>query len=141
LISCRINDVQDKQVADINEAHRRHIATLKYDHQTLVHELQGSLNTANVKFNRIYHDHDWMSGMYQEQFRLNQEQEDRITYLEGKLKEFGQLTPDLRTPFSAPATRIHFSVPPRRDHGGSPTSSSAMPNPLSQVEAVEAEEE
>ncbi|CAO2652722.1 Nn.00g021330.m01.CDS01 [Neocucurbitaria sp. VM-36] len=138
-LSRHTNDVQDKQLADVKEAHRRRIAALKYDHQTQLHQLQGSLNTANAKFDRLHHDYDWMSGMYQDQMRSTQEQEDRITYLEVKLREFGQLTPGARLPYSAPPGQINFSNPPRRDRTDSAMKSPAASSPLKQV--VEAEED
>lgn len=125
-------------LADVKEAHRRHVITLKYDHNTQVSQLQGSLRTANVKFDRLHHDYEWLSEMYQDQMRATQEQEDRLGYLEGKLQEFGQLTPVKRAPFSAPPTQINFSNPPRRSRDNAASKSGAKSSPLSQVlEAVD----
>lgn len=68
--------------------------------------------------------------MYRDQMRSTHEQEDRIAYLEMKLREFGQFTPSGRIPFSAPFSQIQFSKPPRRTRFNnvlkSPTVSSAL---------------
>ncbi|KAH7361310.1 hypothetical protein BKA66DRAFT_444696 [Pyrenochaeta sp. MPI-SDFR-AT-0127] len=138
LLARHTTEIQDKQVADIKEAHRRHVLTLKGDHQTQIHLLQGSINTANAKFDRLHHDYDWMSNMYRDQMRSAQEQEDRIAYLEMKIQESGQLTPNARAPFSAPPSRVQFSNPPRRDRFNPAMKSPALLSPLKQV--VEAEE-
>lgn len=79
-----------------------------------------------------------MSDTYQNQMRNMQELEDRIAYLEVKLKESGQLTPSTRLPFSAPASQISFSHPPRRDRFDSAVKAPAVSSPLKQFEeAVE----
>lgn len=71
--------------------------------------------------------------MYQDQLRTNQEQEDRIVFLEVKLKELGQLSPSAATaPFSAPASQISFAKPQRRARGVA-----KMPSPLSQTSLVQ----
>ncbi|KAL6711751.1 Aminopeptidase Y [Coniothyrium glycines] len=131
--------VHEKQIEDLREAHRRHVAALKYEHQTLIRELQSSLDAANAKFDRVHRDYDWMSGMYQDKIRSAQEQEDRITYLEGKLQEFGQLTPAMHVPFSAPPSKVTFSVPPRRRLPEPWKWAPHCPSPLSQVVEPEAE--
>ncbi|KAF1843259.1 uncharacterized protein K460DRAFT_341182 [Cucurbitaria berberidis CBS 394.84] len=136
-ISRHTTEIQDKQIADMKEAHRRRVAALKYEHQMQHHQLQANLNTANVKFDRLYSDHDWISGMYQDQMRSIQEQEHRIAYLEVKLQEFGQRTPGAHMPFSAPSSQISFSNPPRRNR--STMRSPVGPSPLAQV--VEVDEE
>ncbi|KAJ4362925.1 Aminopeptidase Y [Neocucurbitaria cava] len=132
-------EVQNKQLEDLKEAHGRRIAALTYEHQVRINQLEASLHAADDKFDRLYHDYEWMNGMYQEQMRNTQEQEDRIAYLETKLQEFGQLTPGARVPFSAPPSRIHFTYPPRRARNDSAMRSAAASSPLNQV--VEAEDE
>jgi hypothetical protein len=111
------------QMANLQEATRQR---LKTEHLKEIRLLKGNLNSASDKVNRLSQDHDWMSGMYQDQMRLNQEQEDRIKYLERKLQEFGQHSPAHIMPFSAPSTTTTFANPPRRVRATSaadPTSS------------------
>jgi hypothetical protein len=108
------NEIHEKLLADIKEGHRRYINVLKKDHAKVVLYLDTSLDKVNSKYSQLHYEHDFISSLYQDQVRLNEEQEDRINYLEKKLQEFGQSTPVTRTPFSAPPSRVTFSDPPRR---------------------------
>jgi hypothetical protein len=121
------SEIENRQVADLQEAHRRRILSLKTEHNFDKHQLQGSLNVAIAKFDRLNGEYDWMSDAYQDQIRSLQEQEDRINYLEVKLHELGQTSPTIRQPFSAPPSQIRFANPPRRQHGA------GAPSPLNQV--------
>ena len=78
--------------------------------------------------------------MYQDQMRSNEEQDDRIAYLEKKLKEFGQLNSGgAAPPFSAPASQINFVNPPCRVRTAVEVSSPLSREPMVQV--PEAKEE
>jgi hypothetical protein len=109
-----VGGIHEKQLRDLTEAHRRHIASVKLESNRKHLRLCGDINKATLKFDRLYNEHDYISSMYQEQMRHTQEQEDRIEYLEKKLQEFGRSTPVTRAPFSAPPSQISFSNPPRR---------------------------
>ncbi|KAL1800034.1 hypothetical protein ACET3X_000376 [Alternaria dauci] len=134
-----VSEVHEKQLRDLSEAHRRHIASVKLESHHEHLRLQGDVNNGALKFDRLYNEHDYISSMYQEQIQHVREQEDRIRYLETKLREFGQSTPDTRVPFSAPSSQISFSFPPRRqqsDEVPHPTTSASL---LPQVPEVEDE--
>jgi hypothetical protein len=109
-----VGGVHEKQLRDLTEAHRRHIASVKHENNRENLRLRGEINNAALKFDRLYNEHDYISSMYQEQMHHTQEREYRIEYLEKKLQEFGQSTPVTRAPFSAPPSQISFSIPPRR---------------------------
>ncbi|KAF1830062.1 hypothetical protein BDW02DRAFT_650911 [Decorospora gaudefroyi] len=134
-----VGRVHQKQLADLTEAHRRHVMALKTEHSKEHFRLYADLNHARTKFDRLYAEHDYLSSMLQDQMRSGQEQEDRINYLEKKLQEFGQSSPVTRTPLSAPASQLIFSNPPRRQRSELSPRSPFAPSPLSQV--VKAEEE
>ncbi|CAN9087043.1 unnamed protein product [Alternaria alternata] len=134
-----IGEVHEKQLQDLDEAHRRHIASVKLESYREHLRLQGDINNAALKFDRLYHEHDYISSMYQEQMQYTEEQEDRNRYLEKKLQEFGQSTPMTRTPFSAPPSQISFSPPPRRQQSNEILRHTASASPLGQV--LEAEDE
>ncbi|CAN9092281.1 unnamed protein product [Alternaria alternata] len=134
-----VGEVHKKQLRDLDEAHRRHIASVKLESHREHLRLQGDVNNAALKFDRLYNEHDYISSMYQEQMQYTEEQEDRIRYLEKKLQEFGQSTPMTRTPFSAPPSQISFSPPPRRQQSNEILRHTASASPLGQV--LEAEDE
>lgn len=134
-----LGEVHEKQLRDIDEAHRRYIASVKLENHREHLRLQGDVNNAALKFDRLYNEHDYISSMYQEQMQYKEEQEDRIRYLEKKLQEFGQSTPMTRTPFSAPPSQISFSPPPRRQQSNEILRYTASASPLGQV--LEAEDE
>ncbi|RYN41967.1 hypothetical protein AA0112_g1641 [Alternaria arborescens] len=134
-----LGEVHEKQLRDIDEAHRCYIASVKLENHREHLRLQGDVNNAALKFDRLYNEHDYISSMYQEQMQYKEEQEDRIRYLEKKLQEFGQSTPMTRTPFSAPPSQISFSPPPRRQQSNEILRYTASASPLGQV--LEAEDE
>ncbi|KAF2125191.1 hypothetical protein P153DRAFT_390040 [Dothidotthia symphoricarpi CBS 119687] len=127
--------ISDSQIIELQEAHRKRIASLKYENQTCQRQLQSSLNRANAKIDRINHEFDWVTDMYQDQMRVAQEQDDRITYLETKLQETGQRSPAVHAPFSAPSSQINFANPPRRNRSllAVGNASSIVSSPLAQV--------
>jgi hypothetical protein len=128
------SDIANKQLADLQESHRKRVTALKAELNAQLHRAQADLMRVNSNFDRLNNEYDWMSSMYQDQMRTCQEQEDRIGYLEVKLQEFGQLTPVVRAPFSAPPGQVQFSNPPRRARFDSVTKSpSTAPSPLAQV--------
>ncbi|KAF2029709.1 hypothetical protein EK21DRAFT_112579 [Setomelanomma holmii] len=123
-------EVEMKQNTDLQEAHRRHTNQLKREHGAELHRLHNALNFINGKFDRVHADYDWVLGQFQEQLRVNQEQEDRIKYLEDLRKQSGLSSPARLAPFSAPASQIEFADPTLRAR-----------RPLPQVaEGVESEE-
>jgi TolA-binding protein len=128
-----VGGVHEKQLRDLTEAHRRHIAGMKHESSREILRLRSDVNNAALKFDRLYNEHDYISSMYQEQVRHTQEQEDRIEYLEKKLQEFGQSTPISRVPFSAPPSQITFSNPPRRERPNEVFHSIPLASPLAQV--------
>ncbi|KAF1913384.1 hypothetical protein BDU57DRAFT_542012 [Ampelomyces quisqualis] len=131
------SDIEKNQIMDLQESHRRRILSLKTEHVNEVRQLQSAVLTASAKFDRVNTEYNWMSDAYQDQMRTIQEQQDRIDYIENKLREFGQTTPTTQQPFSAPATQIAFAAPPRRQFFDFGTPGL---RPLSQVvEASEAE--
>lgn len=134
-----VGGVHEKQLRDLTEAHRRHIASLKHESNREHLRLRSDVNIAALKFDRLYNEHDYISSMYQEQMQHSQEQEDRIQYLEKKLQEFGQSTPATRAPFSAPPSQIRFSDPPRRQRPNDDFRFTTSAAPLTQV--VETEDE
>ncbi|CAN9085585.1 unnamed protein product [Alternaria sp. RS040] len=134
-----VGEVHEKQLRDLDEAHHRHIASVKLESHREHLRLQGDVNNAALRFDRLYNEHNYISSMYQEQMQYTEEQEDRIQYLEKKLQEFGQSTPMTRTPFSAPPSQISFSPPPRRQQSNEILRHTASASPLGQ--ALEAEDE
>jgi hypothetical protein len=133
-----VAQVHEKQLADLKEAHRRHIAQLKNEHNVEAFRQHRELDSINARFNHLYAENDYMTSMYQDQMCSAQEQEDRIAYLETKLREAGQSTPARLVPFSAPASQINFANPPQRKRSHSFSKPPGSPSPLCQV--VEAEE-
>jgi hypothetical protein len=129
-ISHHKSEVEERQVMDVHEAHRRRILALKSAHNDEMRQLHGTISTSKAQFYRLNGEYNWMSDTYQEQIRMIHEQEDRIAYLEGKLHEFGQTTPTTRQPFSAPPSQIKFNKPPRRSRHDSTT---GAPSPLAHV--------
>lgn len=134
-----VSGVQEKQIQDLAEVHRRHTVALKSEHNREHARLLKQLNDANARFDRMYSEHEYMSTMYQEQVRSMQEQEDRLRYLEKRLQEFGQMTDTTRVPFSAPPTQISFMNPPRHQWFNEGHRWPGSTSPLTKV--VEAENE
>jgi hypothetical protein len=137
-LSRHITEVEKKQFADIKDAHRYHITALKTEYNTQLHRVQGSLHIANGKVDRLSTNYDWICTAHDEQMRVNQEQQDRIQYLEDERKQNGLSTPKTRLPFSAPASQIEFSDPTLRSRFRSAEKGSVtdMPFPLGQVSDV-----
>jgi hypothetical protein len=133
-----VGDVHEKQLADVKEAHRRNVTQIKTERDVEFFRQHRELETMNSKFSFLYAQHDYINSMYQDQMRTAQEQEDRITYLETKLREAGQSTPFRVMPFSAPAFQTVFAPPPQRNRSHPFSNQPGSPNALSQV--VEAEE-
>lgn len=128
-----VGGVHEKQLRDLTEAHRRHVASLKHESNREHLRLRSDVNIAALKFDRLYNEHDYISSIYQEQMQHSQEQEDRILYLEKKLQESGQSTPSTRAPFSAPPSQISFSDPPRRQRPNDDFRFTTSVIPLAQV--------
>jgi hypothetical protein len=124
------SEIEERQVMDVHEAHRRRILALKSAHNDETRQLQDTISISKAQFDRLNGEYNWMSDTYQEQTRMIHEQEDRIAYLEGKLHEFGQTTPTTRQPFSAPPSQIKFNKPPRRLRHDS---TAGAPSPLAHV--------
>jgi hypothetical protein len=134
-------DIENKQLTDLQEAHHRRILSLKNQHNIVVHQLQGSLNTIKANLDCLNNEYDWLANMYQDQMRTAQEQEDRVTYLEGKLQESSQLTATMRQPFSAPPSRVQFANPPRRSRFDftmklTPSTRQSFPAPPARIQFV-----
>jgi chromosome segregation ATPase len=127
------SEIEERQIMDLQVAHRRQVLALKSEHSNEIRQLNGNIRTVNAKFDRLDGEYNWMSDTYQEQTRLVHEQEDRIAYLEGKLHEFGQTTPNTRQPFSAPPSQIRFNNPPRRTRYDSAAGASS---PLANVSTL-----
>jgi hypothetical protein len=128
-----IGGVHEKQLRDLTEAHRRHVASIRHESNRENLRLRSDINNAALRFDRLYNEHDYISSMYREQMRHTQEQEDRIEYLEKKLREFGQSTPISHAPFSAPPSQITFSNPLRRERPNKVFFSIPVASPLTQV--------
>jgi hypothetical protein len=107
-------NMEKQQVADLEEAHRRRVLALKRQHDREAHQLRGSLDSLNAELDRLDNEHNWLCVTYQDLMRKAQEQQDRITYLEGKFQESGKLTPAMHPPFSAPPSQIQFANPQHR---------------------------
>ncbi|KAJ4339723.1 Aminopeptidase Y [Ascochyta clinopodiicola] len=130
-----VGEVHSLMLLDLQEFHRKRVATLKVNHNHTMREAHDEIHRLHAKFDRLNSEHDWISTMYQDQMRTNEEQEDRIAFLEVKLKEFGQLTPSASSaPFSAPASQINFANPPRRARDVVKASSPLSQTPLVQVQ-------
>ncbi|KAF2850593.1 hypothetical protein T440DRAFT_468556 [Plenodomus tracheiphilus IPT5] len=128
--------IHDAHLADANASHHRRINALTSAHATELNELRATLLAANVKFDRLNGDYEWMSNMYQDLMRGNQEQEDRMAYLERKLQEVGRRTSlGVEMPMSAPSAITSFELPPKRE---SNLKTSVQASPL--VKVVEIEE-
>jgi hypothetical protein len=123
-------EIEQRQLTDLQEVHRRRILVLKSEHVQEIRHLQDSIHAANAKFDRTHAEHNWISGVYQDQMRTVQEQEDRIGYLERKLQEFGQNSPATLPPYSAPSSTIQFANPPRRLRS---STAADLASPLAQV--------
>jgi cell division septum initiation protein DivIVA len=123
-------EIEQRQLTDLQEVHRRRVLALKTEHHNEVRQLQGQIHAANAKVDRAHSEYNWMSDAYQDQMRTVQEQEDRVNYLERKLQEFGQNTATTIQPYSAPSSRIQFDNPPRRLRSRSAT---GLASPLAQV--------
>lgn len=103
-------------------------------------EAQTEIHRISVKFDRLNGEYDYISEMYQDQTRLNSAQEDRIDYLEKKLKEFGNANSASPVPpFSAPAGWVTFAQPPRRAHAAVTASSPLSQEPMVQTPEVDEE--
>ncbi|KAH7071010.1 hypothetical protein FB567DRAFT_598268 [Paraphoma chrysanthemicola] len=110
-LSRHVTDVEKQQFADLQEAHRRQVNMLKSEHSVELRHLRGNLNDAHGEVTRINDQYDWVCAEYQEQLRVNQEQQDRIKYLEDLRKQNGVSSPLPQLPYSAPASQIKFSDP------------------------------
>jgi hypothetical protein len=124
----QITDIMNKQLADLQEAHRKRVAFLKNEFAKQSRGFQRMIDRLQDDYQRLNAEYDFMTDMYQDGQRTMQELEDRIVYLEGLRS---RNTPTERAPFSAPSSRIRFSDPPRRVRGDS--RGPALPSPLSQV--------
>ncbi|OAL03278.1 hypothetical protein IQ06DRAFT_374456 [Phaeosphaeriaceae sp. SRC1lsM3a] len=132
-------EIESRQLGDLQEAHRRRILLLKAEHKSELHHLQGIIHGTNSRYDRLEAEYDWVTTAYRDQMRTMQEQEDRINYLEHKLREASQASPTIRQPYSAPSSQIQFAKPPRCSRG---SVAAGAPSPLSQVtKANEIEEQ
>jgi hypothetical protein len=133
-----VDDVHTMAILNLQDAHRKHVITVKSANNQNMREAQNEIRRITLNFDRLNSEYDYISTMYQDQTRLNSEQEDRIDYLEKKLKEFrqpGSAAPI--APFSAPASQIHFVNPPRRVRAAATASSPLSQEPMVQVPEVE----
>jgi murein DD-endopeptidase MepM/ murein hydrolase activator NlpD len=124
--------VMEKQLADLQEAHRKRVAFLKNEFAKQSRSFQRTIARSHDDYQRLDTEYDFLANTYQDSQRTIQELEDRIEYLE-RLRS--RNTPTERAPFSAPSSRIQFSDPPRRSPGGS--QGPALPSPLSQVDGAD----
>lgn len=124
--------VQNMTLPDVQENHRKRVATLELTHSQTIREAQDEIRRLRARFDRLDSEYDWISAMYQDQMRTNEEQGDRIAYLEKKLTEFGQLGATAAAPFSAPACQVVFANPPRRVRGAARASSPLAQEPMVQ---------
>ncbi|KAJ4371076.1 Aminopeptidase Y [Didymella sp. IMI 355093] len=133
-----VDDVHTMAILNLQDAHRKHVITVKSANNQNMREAQNEIRRITLNFDRLNSEYDYISTMYQDQTRLNSEQEDRIDYLEKKLKEFRQLSLAAPTaPFSAPASQIHFANPPRRVRTAVTASSPLSQEPMLQVPELE----
>lgn len=123
-------EIESRQLGDLQEVHLHRILALKSEHKSELQHLQGLIRTIHTRYTRLEGEYDWIITAYQDQMRTIQEQEDRIDYLERKLREIGQASPSTRQPYSAPSSQIQFAKPPRRSRG---SVTAGMLSPLSQV--------
>ncbi|KAH6611834.1 hypothetical protein C7974DRAFT_418747 [Boeremia exigua] len=125
--------VQNMTLLDVQANHRKHIATLKLTHNNAVREANDEIRRLNTRFDRLHAEYDYITIAYQDQMRANDEQGDRIAYLEHRLAEFGQGAGGVvAAPFSAPASQTVFAPPPVRVRGAVRSSS-----PLSRAPMVQ----
>ncbi|KAF3033760.1 hypothetical protein E8E12_004383 [Didymella heteroderae] len=135
-----VDDVHNMAVLNLQEAHQKHIITTKSAHSQNMREAQNEIRRITLNFDRLNSEYDYISTMYQDQTRLNSEQEDRINYLEKKLKEFFNFNcANSVPPFSAPASQVTFANPPCRVHTAVTACSPVSQEPMVQV--VEGQEE
>lgn len=110
-----VDDVHTMAILNLQKSHRKHMILLKTANSQNMREAQNEIHRMSVKFAGLNGEYDYISTMYHDQTRLNSEQEDRIDYLEERLKEFRQLNSASPTaPFSAPASQVTFADSPRR---------------------------
>lgn len=126
--------VRNATIADLHESHRKRIIVLKNNHNQDMREAQGHIAHLRARINGINNEHDYMCTMYRDQMRCNEEQEERIEYLEKKLKEFGQLSVTAAMPHSAPASQTTFANTPSRVRSTVKPSSPLSQTPMGQVE-------
>ena len=127
--------VRNATIADLHESHRKRIIVLKNNHNQDMREAQDHIAHLRARIKGINNEHDYICTMYQDQMRCNEEQEERIEYLEKKLKEFGRLSVTAATPpYSAPASHTTFADTPRRVRSTVKPSSPLSQTPMVQVE-------
>jgi hypothetical protein len=135
-----VDDVHTMAIMNLQDAHRKHISLVKSANDQNLREAQNEIRRITINFDRLNGEYDYISVMYQDQTHLNPEQEDRIDYLQNKLKEFGNFnSASSAPPFSAPASQVTFADPPRCAGGVMAATSPLSQNPM--VQAPEAEEE
>ena len=128
-------------ILDLQEAHRKRMILVNSANNQNIREAAIENYRITAKFNRLNNQYDYISEMYKDQTRLNSEQEDRIYYLESKLKEFGNSTfASSGPPFSAPASQVTFADPPRRAGGAVAATSPLSQQPMVQIPEIEEEQ-
>ncbi|KAF3042539.1 hypothetical protein E8E11_004245 [Didymella keratinophila] len=132
-----VDGVHTMAILDLQEAHRKSMILVKSANDQNMREAQNENHRITAKFNRLNSEYDYISEMYQDQTRLNSEQEDRIDYLEKKLKEFGNSNcASSVPPFSAPASQVTFADPPPRAGGAVAATSPLSQQPMVQIPEV-----
>lgn len=107
-------DIENGQLADLQENYRRRNLTLKNDHNLVVGKLQCDIFNANAQFEQLKTEYDWMTAAYHDQFRTVEELQDRIDYLEDTIRENGHTSDNTRYPdWPAPAYQNPFTNLPR----------------------------
>jgi hypothetical protein len=107
-------DIENGQLADLQESYRRRNLALKNDHNLVVGQLQCDIFNANAKFEQLNTEYDWMTAAYNDQLRTVEELQDRIDYLEDQIRENGHTSEATRyPPWSAPTSQNSFANLPR----------------------------
>lgn len=127
--------IQNEMILALKGSHLKRLIAIESMYSQSLREARDQLRILEVKFDQLNGEHDWISSMYQDQMRASQEQDDRISFLETRLREFGQLNSEGSTaPFSAPASQIKFTNPPRRLRAAVGTSSPLAQSPPMQMQ-------
>lgn len=119
-----VHDVHHMTITNLQEAHRKYNILFESANNQNMREARDEIRRLGMNFDRLNDEYDYITSMYQDQMRLNSEQENRIDYLEKKLKDYRNSKSASRTlPFTSPASLVTFARTPRRIRTAVATSS------------------